>query len=117
MKYLFDTSVWIENFRKGNNTLLQRLEDNNVVINEIIIGELSAGNIPHRKQTLNDLLQLTLIPLPSLEEMIIFVDTHRLYALGLSWSDLQIMASAIIAKVELVTLDKKLKRSWEKINQ
>ena len=117
MKYLFDTSVWIDHFKKEDKSLRTALEENNLVINEVIIGELAAGNIPKRKQTLRDLILLDIIPTPRLEELLAFIEIRRLFALSLSWSDIQIMASALLAKVDLITSDKKLYREWKKINK
>lgn len=114
---LFDTSIWIDHFRNSNATLVQALEENSVVINEVVIGELSASNVPKRKQLFDELNKLQLIPIPSLSELLSFIENQRLFALGLSWSDLQILASALVARTELLTLDKKLARQWNKLSE
>ncbi|MBL8475196.1 MAG: hypothetical protein JNK71_03885 [Methyloversatilis sp.] len=40
---LVDTSVWVDHFRHGNDTLIQLLDRDLVLTHPLIIGELACG--------------------------------------------------------------------------
>ena len=52
---LIDTSVWIDHFHKPIPKLLSLLETRQVLTHPFVIGELIAGHIPKRSQTISDL--------------------------------------------------------------
>ena len=55
---LADTSVWIEHFRRGSASFARRLEQGEVAIHTVIIGELATGNLSRREETLRSLQAL-----------------------------------------------------------
>ncbi len=65
MKVLVDSLVWIDYFRNGNNTLLDRLlNEDLVVINDIILTELvPALTIQNQKEVIDSLENIECIPL------------------------------------------------------
>jgi len=65
MKVLVDSSIWIEYFRNGNNRVLDRLiEEDLLVINELILTELvPALEIRHQKELIESLHSLANLPL------------------------------------------------------
>lgn len=110
---LFDSSVWIDHFRKHSVFVADALKDNNVVMHEAVIGELALGNIPRKHTTLRDLNRLEYIKNPPFQELLDFVTRHKLNDRGLGWVDIQLMASAKLSNVELVTRDKILTQAWK----
>ncbi|MCC6953739.1 MAG: PIN domain-containing protein [Deltaproteobacteria bacterium] len=114
MRVLLDSSIWIDHFRKGSASVVAALEEDNVVIHEAVIGELSMGNIPRRKQTLRDLDRLECLKSPPFAELLHFVETHRLHDQGLGWVDAQLLASAALHGVTLLTKDAVLARAWKR---
>jgi len=112
---LVDTSVWIRHFRVTNMHLRQLLDEERVVTHELIIAELAVGSIPKREQTLRDLGHLKVLQSVALEEFLTLVDSSKLAASGLSAIDVHLLASAIVAGVELFTHDTKLNSARRRI--
>lgn len=109
-RWLVDTSVWINHFRTGDKRVIAALEHDSVAIHPWVIGELAVGTIPRRAYTLRDLLLLPTIPEISLEEILVFIQQHGLYGKGLSWVDVQLLASCKVSSCFLMTDDLALKR-------
>jgi len=108
MMVLVDTSVWIDHFRLGNQRLSELLIEHRVLVHPIVIGELSSGNLQNRGGTLSDLQALPHVNGTRIEESLHFLEAHRLYGRGLSWNDIQLLASAVVEGVFLWSLDKRL---------
>lgn len=114
-KFLFDTSVWIEHFRRGRQDLREALEADTLVVHPRVLLELAIGSIPDRVRTLKDLKRLSAIDTVSDLELFRFIEMHKLYNSGLSVIDAELLASCMVASVELVTLDRKLRGVWERL--
>ena len=108
MSVLVDTSVWVDFLRRGEDTLANLLVEQRVAIHPIIIGELASGNLPNRGGTLNDLLVLDQAPIATFEEALHLLEQDRLYGRGFHWNHIQILASAVIARLPLWTRDRRL---------
>ncbi len=115
MLVLVDTSIWIDHFRIGEKQLVELLKLNQVSTHEIIIGELTTGNLPNRNQTLNDLTRLPKVSEALFDEVFSLLETNNFYGKGLQWNDLHILASAKISNVELWTRDKCLQQAAKKL--
>jgi predicted nucleic acid-binding protein len=105
---LVDTSVWIAHFREGNTGLERLLEDGHVISHPFIIGELACGTIKNRSEILSLLQALPAAALADHEEVLQFIVDHKLMGKGLGYIDMHLIASAILTKVPLWTLDRKL---------
>jgi predicted nucleic acid-binding protein len=105
---LADTSVWIELFRSGGRTLRELLEAGQIVMHDLILGELACGSLNDRQTTLRLLKQLPSIPPAQHQEVMDFVELNRLYGLGLGWIDMHLLAAARLGRCELYTLDRRL---------
>lgn len=88
--------------------LIDLLLLDDVLIHSEILGEISAGNIKNRTKILGDLKMIPKIAEINAEEVMEFIENNKLHGLGLSWADLQILASALAARCGLFTQDKKL---------
>lgn len=108
---LVDTSVWIAHFRSGLPSLAEALGRELVLAHPIVIGELATGNLQNRTQTLADLRRLPHAEIGTFEECLYFIETHKHYGLGIGWSDIQLLVSAMISRTPLWTLDKRLAES------
>jgi predicted nucleic acid-binding protein len=106
---LVDTSVWIEHFRSGNIGLENLLNDGDVACHLFIIGELACGNISNRAEILSLLRALPLTKHAAHEEVMHFIGNYELMGKGLGFIDMHLIASAVLSKVPIWTLDKKLK--------
>jgi predicted nucleic acid-binding protein len=105
---LADTSVWVDHLRRRNSRFESLLMSGEVITHETVIGELACGNLPDRAATLGLLRSLHRGTAAETEEVLILIERHRLMGLGLGWSDVQILASALLDQVQMWTLDKRL---------
>lgn len=108
---LVDSSVWIRFLRnrspyaEGVNRLLAHDE---VVAHELVYGELLAGDNGGRRVLLADYAKMAWVRTLPHEEVVEFVLRRRLNGRGAGWIDLNLLASALVAGVELWTADERL---------
>jgi predicted nucleic acid-binding protein len=112
---LVDTSVWVAHLRHGKVGLDAFLNNGQVVCHPFVIGELACGNLQHRSEILSLLATLPLAFQASPEEVLEFIDRHRLMGRGLGYIDMHLLASARLTGVSLWTLDKKLHEAAKKL--
>lgn len=105
---LVDTSVWVEHFRKGRAELELLLDNGQAMCHAFVIGELACGNLGNRSQILSLLNTLPRAYPAEHEEVLEFVEQHRLMGRGLGYIDMHLLASAKLTNVSLLTLDKRL---------
>ena len=105
---LADSSVWIAHFRRANPGLQEELSCGRIGLHEFVIGELAAGSIPRRHETLSHLGTLPRVPAASHEDAMALLERRSLQNSGLGWIDVHLLASSLIAHVPLWTLDKRL---------
>ncbi len=114
-KVLVDTSVWIGHFRKRDEKLIAFLDKNQVIVTDEIIGEIVVGSIKNRNQTIHDLESLIVGVEINMTELIDLVGRENLYAKGLSFVDVMLLAKAMIFKAQIYTHDKTLSRYAKKL--
>lgn len=105
---LVDTSVWIEHFRRGGTALGRLLDDGLVVTHPAVIGELACGTLRRRATTLELLRRLPTAVSANDDEVVRFLDHHRLFGRGLGWADVHLLAAATLTPCGLWTLDRPL---------
>jgi predicted nucleic acid-binding protein len=105
---LADTSVWIAHFRDGQPELVNLLTDGRVVMHPFICGELACGNLRNRVELLFDFNALPRAARASDAEVMHLIEVRRLWGRGLGWTDMHLLASALVSGSRLWTLDKKL---------
>jgi len=104
---LVDTSVWIDHFRNGNPELKKLLLDNEVLIHPFIIGEIACGSLKNRAEILRLLGELPQTVSADHEEVLKLVEEKRLWGAGLGWIDAHLLASALLSRAKVLTLDKR----------
>lgn len=105
---LADTSVWVDHFRRGSTAFARRLEQGEIAIHAVVLGELATGNLARRQQTLAALHNLPRVPEGSSEECLAYLETHRLFGRGIGWNDVQLLVAARLAHMHLWSLDRSL---------
>ena len=105
---LVDTSVWIDHLRIGNQRLNEILIADEVVCHPMVIGELSCGNMHRRKEIIALLHALPVVDRVSDDEVLFFIEKHRLYGMGLGLIDMHLLAACSIGNIQLWTMDKRL---------
>ncbi len=112
---LVDTSVWIAHLRDGSAELEALLNDGEVTCHPFIIGELACGNLRNRFEILSLLEALPSATMVEHEEVMRFIEHHHLMGKGLGYVDMHLLASALLDKIPLRTLDRKLKSATAKL--
>jgi predicted nucleic acid-binding protein len=107
---LVDTSVWVDHLRSGNIGLKNLLNEGHVVCHPFIVGELACGNLLNRSEILSLLQALPPATHAEHEEVLRFIEYYSLMGKGLGYIDMHLIASAILTKAPIWTLDKKLKK-------
>lgn len=105
---LVDTSVWVDHLRRGEPALSALLSRAEVECHPFIIGELACGSLRRRSEVLSLLRKLPHVEVGSHDEVLTFVERHRLMGRGVGWIDAHLLASAALAGVLLWTRDRRL---------
>jgi predicted nucleic acid-binding protein len=108
MQVLVDTSVWIDHLHRTDPGLVALLEKSLVVMHPAILGELGCGSIPNRAEFLAHWLTLPRLAGVSFEEAMALLEKRKLWGRGLGWTDIQLLASALISRSMLWTRDRLL---------
>jgi predicted nucleic acid-binding protein len=105
---LVDTSVWIDHLRHDNKQLATMLDTGAVCCHRFVIGELACGTLRNRDELLGLLRALSEAPIAEHEEVLSLIAHRNLAGRGLGWIDMHLLASALLARCTLWTLDKAL---------
>jgi hypothetical protein len=105
---LADTSVWIDHLRHGNERFASLLAAGEVECHPFVIGELACGAMAQRREILALLEHLPRLPLAEHEEVLRFVERHRLFGRGIGWIDAHLLASTLLGRSSIWTLDRPL---------
>jgi predicted nucleic acid-binding protein len=113
---LVDTSVWVDHLRKGVAELEVLLDQGRVAIHPFVLGELSLGNLSQRDVVLGSLAGLPMVMVAGDAEVLSFVESAKLYGLGIGYVDAHLLAAARLTPGTSVwTRDKRLRAAAEKI--
>lgn len=86
-----------------------------VMCHPLVIGELACGNMKRRSEILGSLAVLPTGPTLEYEELLLFIDTHKLFGQGLGWIDVHLLASTVLEGMTLWTLDQSLRQAAKKL--
>ncbi len=113
---LADTSVWVGHLREHDPVLADLLEAGDICQHPLVVGELACGNLKNRAQLIHGIASLPLVCTASDEEVMTLLTTHRLFGTGLGWVDVHLLASALLTRCRLYTLDVKLRNAAVKLH-
>lgn len=117
MTVLVDTSVWVDHLRQADKTLTQLLNQGQVSIHPMIIGELVCGNLNNRAQLISLWNNLPSVSEANHEEALFCLDTHQLMGRGIGFVDLHLLAATLIsANTRLWTKDRRLNVIAQSLN-
>ena len=105
---LVDTSIWVSHLNTGDAHLKSLLERGEVACHPFTIGELACGNIRNRAEVLSLLRALPMARVAEHDEMLDFIDRQSLMGTGLGLIDVHLLASALLSRAPLWTVDKSL---------
>jgi predicted nucleic acid-binding protein len=106
---LVDTSVWIDHFRKGESSLIELLESNQVLMHPFICGELACGNLQNGTVILRMLRDLPLAMVADDNEVQRFIERHQIMGSGIGYVDAHLLAAtALNTPAKIWTRDRTL---------
>ena len=105
---LVDTSVWIEHLRRGHAGLSSLLEQGQVAMHPFVTGEIALGSLKRRAEVLGLLAELPAVPVVTHEEVLEVIERRGLAGAGIGWVDAHLLASALVGRSSLWTLDRRL---------
>lgn len=120
---LVDTSVWIDHLRFGDSLLAKQLQNGQVVMHPMVLGELACGNLQNRNELLRLWSALPKSVAASHNEVMHIIEQHKLMGRGIGYVDIHLLASAMLTtNCTLWTRDKRLAKvakdfgiSWEEV--
>ncbi len=111
---LFDTSIWVEHLsRKPQATLADALESDTVAMHPHILGELILGGLSFARQT--DFGMLPLLDVAPPPFVYAFIQKYSLSKKGVGWVDANLLYSAWHAKIQLITLDRRMAKAFAQL--
>ncbi|MGH8719026.1 MAG: type II toxin-antitoxin system VapC family toxin [Burkholderiales bacterium] len=105
---LADTSIWVDHLRRSRPHLSELLMEGNVACHPFVIGELACGNLRNRQEILSLLKTLPASSRVDDDEVVHFIERHRLMGLGIGIVDAHLLASSWVSGFPLWTSDKRL---------
>lgn len=108
MRVLVDTSVWIRflsNRAPFAVELDRLLADDAVAGHEFVYGELLVGDRGGRQKLLRSYERMEQVPPVPHSEVVAFVWARKIHGRGIGWIDAHLLASALVAGVQLWTAD------------
>ncbi|NOR20817.1 MAG: VapC toxin family PIN domain ribonuclease, partial [Xanthomonadales bacterium] len=83
----------IDHLRVGESALVSLLKDSQVLGHPFVSGELACGNLANRALLLNLIGDLPQAPLATQEEVVFFIEHHKLMGRGIGFIDAHLLAS------------------------
>jgi predicted nucleic acid-binding protein len=112
---LADTSIWVYHLRDRHPGLTELLFKGKVVCHPFIIGELACGNLQNRWEIITLMKALPMAIQAEHDEVLCFIEDHRLMGMGLGYIDVHLLASALLSGISIWTQDNPLKRAARKL--
>ena len=106
---LLDTSVWVDHLRRGDALVVQILESGQAAAHAFVIGELACGNLKSRVRVIELLQALPQLAMATDDEVLYFIERHKLMGRGIGYVDAHLLAAAAIGRAPLWTRDKRLR--------
>ncbi|MCC7325557.1 MAG: type II toxin-antitoxin system VapC family toxin [Burkholderiales bacterium] len=106
---LLDTSVWVDHLRRSDSLAVAVLESGQATAHAFVIGELACGNLKSRAHVIELLQALPQLAMATDDEVLYFIERHKLMGRGIGYVDAHLLAAAAIGGSFLWTRDKRLR--------
>lgn len=106
---LLDTSVWADHLRRGDPRVVEVLESGRAAAHAFVIGELACGNLKARTRVLDLLEALHQLAPATDDEVLQFIETHKLMGRDIGYGDVHLLAATAIGGSLLWTRDRRLR--------
>lgn len=106
---LVDSSVWISYLKSGDEQMALLLSTQRAVTHEMVMGEVSMGSTEQRALALQMLPLLPALAPASHDEVMQLVAQQTLYARGIGYVDVHLLAAALLqSDTQVWTRNKRL---------
>ena len=95
---LLDTSVWIDHLRQGDAQVASVLETGLALCHPFVIGELACGQLKSRTEILALLAALPQALLALEQEVLFFIERHRLMGRGIGYIDAHLLTATALTE-------------------
>jgi len=113
---LADTSIWIDYLRGENDRLSRYIQEDDLAIHLMVLGELALGSFRDRKKLLKSCSSLPLIATVGHDQVMEFIDEFSLMGKGIGWVDANLLAAVFQGSSKLWTRDKRLNTIAQSLN-
>jgi predicted nucleic acid-binding protein len=114
---LVDTSIWVDHLRARDKTLVHLLDTRQVLTHPFVIGEIALGNLRRQSIVLVTLQVLPRATVAADQEVLHFIDQHRLSGIGIGYVDAHLLASTRLTPAStLWTRDKHLRAAANRLS-
>lgn len=114
---LVDTSVWVDHLNTSNKILVKLLDSEQVLTHPFVIGELALGHLPQRYAILNAMRLVPQTLVASHDEVLEFINKHKLFGLGIGYVDVHLLAAARLgAGTTVWTRDRRLHDAAQRLS-
>lgn len=109
---LVDTSVWVDHLRRGDAGLAALLDAASVLMHPFVVGEIACGSLADRSEVIGLLQALPSATVAEPDEVLAFVDRHRLWGRGIGYVDVHLLAATALTRgAALWTRDRRLREA------
>ncbi len=109
---LVDTSVWIDHLKVGDPGLVKLLENGRVLAHPFVTGEIALGSLRQRSVVLSALQDLPQALVARDDEVMAFIESQTLYAIGIGYVDAHLLTAAQLTPgVTIWTRDRRLREA------
>lgn len=106
---LIDTSIWVDYIRSGNTKLAAMLLRNQVLMHEMVLGEIACGSLRQRTDRLETLGNLPYADIAAHVEVLASIERNQLFGCGIGYVDNHLLASVLLRPgTQLWSDDKRL---------
>ena len=108
---LIDTSIWADHFSRPDAALIAINNEKRSVMHPFVIGELAAGNLHPWARVVAALRSLPAVPSVGDDYFYDFLQGNKLMGTGLSFVDINLLASTVHFGMQLWSRDKRLTKA------
>lgn len=112
---LVDTSIWVAHLKYGHSGLKQLLGDGEAACHPFIIGELACGTLENRKEIISLLQTLPQAQVVEQPELLTFIERRKLYAAGIGFVDVHLLAASLVSGFAFWTHDRRLNQAAKRL--
>lgn len=106
---LVDTSVWIDHLRSREPEMASLEDGRQIFMHPMVVGELACGNLANRNDVLRYLSRLPRILLATDDEVLFFIERHRLMGTGIGYIDAHLLTASVLqGATQLWTRDRRV---------